>query len=419
MCEMETGPKIEMVAIDQVQLNPKNPRLNDAAVGPVADSIRHFGFRQPIVANRRTRQIEAGNTRWRAAQVLGLARIPVIWVDDDESTATAFGIADNRTGELAQWDEPVLAELLQSLQSEGQLDATGYDENALGELVAALQAANPTPPPEEGEIPEPQEGPTRVQPGEVWQLGKHRLLVGDCTVEENWQRLMDGKLAHSISTDPPYGINYVGGRAAQEERISAHRRGVGDLEADAYWDEMSDDEYVGMVVGSMSLAHQFSDEKAPLYIWFASTKMRSLLRSIWEAGWQERTLIAWVKNNGAGALFAQYKHWYEPVYYCFKHGKAPRWHGPTNERTVWEHDKPTVNDLHPTMKPIALIERTIVNSTLPGQLVVDPFMGSGTCFIAAERTARVAYGFELDPRYCDVILARWENLTGKLAERVV
>jgi DNA modification methylase len=136
-----------------------------------------------------------------------------------------------------------------------------------------------------------------------------------------------------------------------------------------------------------------------------------------ECGWQERNLLVWVKNNGAGALFAQYKHWYEPCFYAHKQGQAPRWHGPTNERTVWEHDKPVVNDLHPTMKPLALIERSITNATELGQLVVDPFLGSGTAIIAAERTGRKCYGFDLDARYCDVMLSRWESFTGELALR--
>jgi len=134
-----------------------------------------------------------------------------------------------------------------------------------------------------------------------------------------------------------------------------------------------------------------------------------------QAGWRERTLLMWVKNNGAGALFAQYKHWYEPCFYGHKDGKPCRWHGPTNERTVWEHDKPAKNDLHPTMKPVALIARSITNSTEPGQLVVDMFLGSGTCIVAAEQTGRRAYGTDLDAAYCDVIVKRWQTLTGKEA----
>jgi len=264
---------------------------------------------------------------------------------------------------------------------------------------------------------EQQQGPTRVQPGEMWQLGRHRLLCGDATDPANWARLMQGEMAHAVITDPPYAINYLGGRAAQEERIGARRRGAGGREGDAYWDDLTDDEYRSLLVGSLSLAHQHSDDKAPLYLWFASSHLRDVLGCMSETGWQERNLLVWVKNNGAGALFAQYKHWYEPCFYAFKRGQAPRWHGPTNERTVWEHDKPTANDLHPTMKPLALIERSIQNATELGHLVVDAFLGSGTAIIAAERTGRRCYGFDLDARYCDVMLSRWEEFTGETATR--
>lgn len=173
-----------------------------------------------------------------------------------------------------------------------------------------------------------------------------------------------------------------------------------------------------MLIASLGLAHQHSDSKSPLYLWHASSHLRDVLDCMRETGWQERNLLVWVKNNGAGALFAQYKHWYEPCFYAFKAGKSPRWYGPSNERTVWEYDKPTVNDLHPTMKPVPLIERSILNSTSRRQLVVDCFMGSGTAIIAAQCTGRVCYGIERDARYCDVIVARWEALTGQESRRV-
>jgi len=225
---------------------------------------------------------------------------------------------------------------------------------------------------------------------------------------------MAGKLAHAVVTDPPYAVHYVGGRAAQAERIARARRGV-DAPSDAYWDDLTPEAYRRLLLASLSLAHRHSDCQAPLYLWFASAHLRDVLTCLEETGWHERNLLVWVKNNGAGALFAQYKHWYEPCFYAYKQGQAPRWHGPTNESTVWHHDKPARNELHPTMKPLALIERSIVNSTTPGQLVVDPFLGSGTAIIAAHRSGRVCYGMDLEPRYCDVILRRFEEFTGELA----
>ena len=167
-----------------------------------------------------------------------------------------------------------------------------------------------------------------------------------------------------------------------------------------------------MLTASLSLAHRHSDAAAPLYLWFASAHLRDVLTCLSDTGWQERNLIVWAKNNGAGALFAQYKHWYEPLFYAHKQGQSPRWHGPSNEVTIWQHDKAAKNELHPTQKPLALIERAITNATTPGQLVVDPFLGSGTAIIAAQRTGRICYGMDLEPRYCDVILKRWEEFTG-------
>jgi len=228
---------------------------------------------------------------------------------------------------------------------------------------------------------------------------------------------MGRRRAQAVVTDPPYAVQYVGGRAAQQERIAKARRGV-DQPSDAYWDDMTPEVYRKLLVASLSLAHSHSDSKAPLYLWFASAHLRDVLTCLEEAGWQERNLIVWVKNNGAGALFAQYKHWYEPCFYGHKRGESPRWNGPSNESTVWMHDKPMRNDLHPTMKPLPLIERAISNATAPGQLVVDPFLGSGTAIIAAQRCGRTCFGMDLEPRYCDVILRRWEELGGQAPTRL-
>ncbi len=417
-------PKIEMVALDAVQLNPRNPRENEAAVTPVAESIRRFGFRQPIVVNRRTGIIEAGNTRWKAAKELGLEKVPVLWVDDTEVEAMAFSIADNKTHEFAGWNEAALAEQLRELNEQACLLASSFSEGEFEQLLGRLQAESHRGTEEAFSAEaamadaEMQEGSTRVHPGDLWELGKHRLLCGDATDPGNWQRLMGDEKAQAVITDPPYGVNYVGGRAVQQERISKRRRGSSGEKGDAYWDDVTVEQYRALLTSSLSLAHQHSDDKAPLYLWFACSHLRNVLECMAGTGWAERNLIVWVKNNGAGALFAQYKHWYEPCFYAHKQGKAPRWHGPTNERTVWEHDKPSVNDLHPTMKPLTLIERSIENATMPGELVVDAFLGSGTAIIAAERTGRRCYGFDLEPRYCGVILERWEATSGGRARRL-
>jgi DNA modification methylase len=341
----------------------------------------------------------------------------------------AFLAIDNRASDLAEDDEAALAQLLRDLDSQDQLSAAGWGEDDLSELLLRLEAEEKRDREETFDADqamaeaEQQLGPTRVQLGEVWQMGRHRVLCGDCTDPENWERLMAGEVAQVISTDPPYAVNYRGQRTLDPRSVggATARKAHGsetNERPDAYWDEMTPEQYQTLVTGALRLAYMYTDDAAPLYVWFASARIRELIAALDEIGWQDRNLICWVKNNGTGSLFAQYKPWYEPVYYCFKRGKTPRWHGDTTQRTVWEHDKPLKNEGHPTIKPLALIERTIVNSTEPGMLVVDPFLGSGTCIVAAERMGRSAYGFELDARYCGIVLARWEEFTGLSAERV-
>jgi DNA modification methylase len=416
---MAAAITVEPRALAELRPHPRNYRRHpERQLAVLRESLRVHGQQKSVVITP-DGTILAGHGLVEAARLEGWEEIAAHIYDGPYPEA--FLAIDNRASDLAEDDEAALAELLQSLAAENILEGVGYSDEDLRALMGRVGVASDR---EETfdsaaamEEAEAAEGPTRVQEGELWALGEHRLLCGDCTVPENWQRLMAGEVAHAVCTDPPYAVGYVGGRAAQEERISAHRRGV-DQPADAYWDEMTTPEYRRLLTASLTLAHQHSDEQAPLYLWFASAHLREVLDGMAEAGWQERNLLVWVKNNGAGALFAQYKHWYEPCFYAFKRGHSPRWHGPTNERTVWEHDKPAVNDLHPTMKPVALIERTIGNATEPGQLVVDAFLGSGTAIIAAERTGRRCYGFDLDRHYCDVILARWESFSDRQAEEI-
>ncbi len=410
---------IERRTLDSLQPHPRNYRRHpEHQLAILRESLRVHGQQKPVVITP-DGTILAGHGLVEAAKAEGWTHIGCHVYDGPYPEA--FLAIDNRASDLAEDDEIALAELLRDLEAQQQLSAAGWAEDDLSELLLRLEAEEKGGREETFDADqamaeaEAQQGPTRVQPGELWQLGRHRLMCGDSTDPANWERLMAGEVAHAICTDPPYAINYLGGRAAQEERISAKRRGVEGQEGDAYWDDLTDDEYRHLLVSSLSLARQYSDDKAPLYLWFASSHLRDVLDCLAETGWQERNLLVWVKNNGAGALFAQYKHWYEPCFYAFKQGQAPRWHGPTNERTVWEHDKPAVNDLHPTMKPLALIERSISNATELGHLVVDPFLGSGTAILAAERTGRRCYGFDLDARYCDVILSRWESFTGETA----
>jgi len=170
---------------------------------------------------------------------------------------------------------------------------------------------------------------------------------------------------------------------------------------------MSTGAYAELIESALRHADQYSDASAALYLWFASAHIGTVIRTLDETGWQQRNLLVWVKNTFAGSLYAQYKHRYEPLFYCHKRGKSPKWYGPTNEVTVWEHDKPSRNEGHPTVKPLPLALRALRNSSARGGVVLDLFLGSGTTLVAAERLDRVCYGLELEPRYCDLIRLRY------------
>jgi DNA modification methylase len=419
---VRAGLTVQTRPIADLRPHPLNYRRHpESQLEVLRRSLRDHGLQKPVVVTP-DGTILAGHGLVEAAQAEGWEEIAVHIYDGPHPDA--FVVADNYSASLAVDDEHALADLLRRLEADGELSASGYQEDDLAELIARLEAEEKSGREETWEPPEElPTGPTRVQPGEIWQLGKHRLLCGDCTLPENWERLMAGELAQAISTDPPYAVNYKGQRTLDPRSVggATARKAHGsetNERPDAYWDEMTPEQYQALITGALRLAHLHSDEAAPLYVWFASARIRELLAALDEVGWQDRNLICWAKNNGTGSLFAQYKPWYEPVYYCHKKGQAPRWFGDTTQRTLWEHDKPLKNEGHPTIKPLALIERTIVNSTEPGMVVVDAFLGSGTCIVAAERTGRIAYGFELDARYCDLIIQRWEEFTQQEAVRV-
>jgi len=421
---MNAKLQIESKAVADLALAPYNPRtISPEMLDSLSASIGRFGLVEPVIWNRHTGCVVGGHQRLKVLQAQGVERTDVVVVDLSPEEERLLNLALNKV--QGDWDLPKLALVLEELQlADEDLSLAGFQEEEIGEIFGEAKRQGFSDKEETFDAEqamleaEQAAGPTRVQPGEVWQLGAHRLACSDATDEEAWKRLTQGKLAQAVVTDPPYAVHYLGGRAAQPERIAKARRGV-DRPSDAYWDDLSPEAYRELLLSSLRLAHVHSDRRAPLYLWFGTSHLRDVLQCLEQAGWQERSLLVWVKNNGAGALFAQYKHWYEPCFYAHKRGESPRWHGPTNECTVWNHDKPARNDLHPTMKPLALIERAISNATRPGQLVLDPFLGSGTAIIAAERSGRACYGMDLDTRYCDVILKRWEEFTGQQARRAL
>ena len=378
------------ISIAQLSLDPKNARKHSARnLEAIAASLLKFGQRKPLVVHRGV--VLAGNGTLEAARSLGWTEIDVAEVPDDwdMDTAKAYALADNRTAELAEWDESELAKQLLELQdADWDITELGFDIPALADIELG----------DEDEIPEPPLEP-KTKLGDIYQLGRHRLMCGDSTDEATVNRLMDGVKADMVFTDPPYGVEYTGGMQFKDGKVETKSR------------EMIKNDDVDIYQDVMRVLSEFSN--GPCYIWFAGTKAAKLYEAAERYG-DIHALLIWVKNGGYGALNANYKQKHEPCLYWKPKGKTLNFAGATTETTIWEIDKDGKNKLHPTQKPVALATKAISNHN--SKTVLDLFGGSGATLIAAEQLNRICYMMELDPKYCDVIVTRWENLTGLKAE---
>ena len=381
------------VSIASLSLDPKNARKHsDKNLSAIAASLNKFGQRKPIVVHNGV--VLAGNGTLEAAKSLGWTDIDVSEVpsDWDLDTAKAYALADNRTAELAEWDEGELAkQLLELVDAYWDIEELGFEVPALSDIDGDK---------DEDEVPEPPVEP-KTKLGDIYQLGRHRLMCGDSTDLATVERLMDGVKADMVFTDPPYGVEYTGGMQFKDGKVETKSR------------EMIKNDDVDIYQDVMRVLSEFSN--GPCYIWFAGTKAAKLYEAAEKYG-DIHALLIWVKNGGYGALNANYKQKHEPCLYWKPKGKTLNFAGATTETTIWEIDKDGKNKLHPTQKPVALATKAISNHN--SKTVLDLFGGSGATLIAAEQLNRICYMMELDPKYCDVIVTRWENLTGLKAELV-
>ena len=386
--------------LDSIRPYPGNPRQNDHAVDAVARSLREFGFRQPIVVDA-DGVIVVGHTRYKAALKLGMAEVPVHVADGlTPAQARAYRLADNRTASIATWDDDALVTELIGLSDQGyDLDLTGFDADDLSRLLGTGDDAAPPGDPED--VPEPPAEPvTRL--GDLWLLGNHRLVCGDAADPAAYARLLEGRPADLLLTGPPYNVAYAGKTAA------ALTVANDDMDADAYRLFLA--RCLAAAIGVVRPGGGF-------YVWHADLHGLAVRLACDAAGLAVRQCLVWAKS--AFTLGRQDYHWrHEPCLYGWKEGAAHAWLGDRAQSTVLEFDRPAKNGEHPTMKPVALFEFLTRNSCPEGGTVLDPFSGSGTTLIAAETTGRRAALLELDPRYCDVIVRRWEQFTGRTAERV-
>ena len=360
---------IEYIKTGELIPYVNNPRNNENAVDVVAGSIKEFGFKNPIIIDK-DNVIIAGHTRLLASRKLGLEEVPVIRAEDlTEQQVKAFRIADNKTTEFAEWDIEMLAAELEGLEDM----FTGFDANELTDLFGDKQEIVEDDFDVDGEASKIEE-PASKQ-GDVWLLGRHRLMCGDATKKEDVERLMDGKKADMVFTDPPYGLGGYAGRSGKFNAIKG------------------DDEDVVKF-------YQCIPKTKERYIWGNWQVLKTVIQE------QPRDVIVWVKNNfGMGK---GYRGQYE---ICFYFGNFDG-----SDSDVWQIDK-DVNYKHPTQKPVALAARAIKNSSKLEDIVLDLFGGSGSTLIACEQLNRTCYMMEIDPVYVDVIKNRWEHLTGLKAEK--
>lgn len=392
------------VAVNSLTPHPKNVRQGD--IGAISESLKHHGQYRPIVVQLSTRHILAGNHTYKAAKALGWKEIACTFVDCDDEQATRILLMDNRANDLASYDDSALAEMLQGLMAtDDQLAGTAFDPEDLQQLLEDLGAEQlPTIMGDPDDVPE--QVPAKTVPGDVWLLGKHRLLCGDSTSPTDLERLMAGKQADMVWTDPPYGVDIQERDMAQAEVRGRRKDGKGVMN-----DHLKGEELYRFLSESLGNAHRLTKPGGAWYVASpAGDLMFQFCRVLTDLKVWRHTLI-WVKDVFVMGR-ADYHYRHEPIFYGWKEGAGHTWNGDRKQDTVWEVTRPKKSPEHPTMKPLELIERALNNSSVYGALVLDTFGGSGSTLIAAEKTNRIAYLMELDPHYCDVICARYQKATG-------
>lgn len=406
-----------------------NPRNNDEAVGPVANSISEFGFKVPIVATS-DGEIINGHTRWKAAKKLKLKTVPVIIADDlTEEQVKAFRLADNKVAEIAQWDIELL---LSEIDSVDNLDMTLFGFTDQDYTLDDFEDEELDTEDAE-EINEQDTQTSAVEYGDIYQLGRHRLMCGDSTSIADMEELVDGNKIDLYVTDPPYNVAYEGGA---EEAMTIMN------------DSMDDVSFRQFLKDAFSVADKHLKPGGAFYIWHADSEGLNFRAAVKETGWLLKQNIIWVKNSIVlGRQDYQWKH--EPCLYGWKDGASHYFVDNRSLATVIEEDednlkemtkgeliayiktmqegsltsvfyedKPVRNDIHPTMKPLKLIARCVLNSSKKGERVLDSFNGGGSTLMVCEKTERIYYGMELDPLYVERTIKRWEDETGLKAEKI-
>ena len=385
--------KVQTINIKDIKPYAKNPRNNDSGVDAVARSIKEFNWQQPIVVDKNY-VIIVGHTRYKAAKKLNLKKVPIVVADNlSDEQVKAYRLADNKTNELTDWNMDLL-----NVELDGILDIDmtdfGFDESNM-----KLEGNSEV---EEDEVDEklPEEPKSKL--GQLYKLGHHRLMCGDSTKPEDVKKLVGGVQCDLLLTDPPYNVGYEG---KQKSKMTIKN------------DRQEDDEFYKFLFKAFSAAKDNLKQGSSFYIWYASSEAANFNNAANNAGLSVREELIWEKNNLVmGRQDYQWKH--EPCLYGWVEGGSHSWYSDRKQTTVMHFDKPQRADLHPTMKPVALFDYQIKNSTKSGDVVLDLFGGSGTTIMACEQDGRNACVMEYDPKYVDVIIKRWEDFTGEKAELI-
>ena len=409
-CDIRMVDKIHIVPISSVKPYENNARLNDNAVPALMKSIQKFGFVDPIVITK-DGVIVCGHTRVKAATKLGMKEVPAVYAEGlTDEEINALRLADNKVAEIAMWDMEKLEEELANVGDIdmssfgfdlGSIESEGKEEEISEELEKAAES---------GESPVSRRG-------EVYMLGRHRLMCGDSTSEEDWDLLMDGERADMAFTDPPYGVSI----GTKNKMLNSHPGGKNGnnsrnrIEQNIENDTLTPEQLRELLVPAMTnLRLNCKDEASYFVTSPQGGELFSIILDVMkESGLPVRHIIIWVKNNSTFSLGRfDYDYRHEPIMYTWTKSHRNYRKGKYRD-SIWEFDKPMSSRLHPTMKPVELVENAILDGSDKGMLVADAFGGSGTTIIAAEKTGRSARVMELDPHYCDVIRRRWAEFVGK------
>jgi DNA modification methylase len=408
--ELAVKHEIRRVTLAEWAAAPYNPRtISDEALAGLGASLDRFGLVEPLVVNARTKHIVGGHQRARALKAAGETECDAVVVDLDEAEERALNVTLNNPKIAGDWTGDARSVLDQLEVDLGD----AFEALELDSLRDSLAELFPDPEPEpvtEEEVPEPPANPV-TKPGDVWTLGDHRLVCGDSTDADSVAKLMDGKKASLFATDPPYLVDYQGGNHPQSWANKADVK-------DKHWDDYTDPEKGSdFFAAYLAVGLKFVQENVAVYQWFA-TKRHVIVEDAWERnGLLAHQEIVWVKARAV--LTRCHFMWkYEPCLYGWVKGKPPKHCPPSNETTVWEIDqKGECDGIHPTQKPVAIFARPIEWHTRKGDIVYEPFSGSGTQIIAAEQLGRRCFAMELSPAFVDVAVERWQNLTGGKATR--